>query len=281
MNKTTLKFWLLKTPMFFALRAFLAVIALTTLGKVISQVTSDAHLPMLVGTIGMLIVLSLVMIAIKTIRRIPVKKIDRTSFVTLYNTQAILSCVLGLAFSIFAMPFMVFRSTPDVIGIPGLFIAALFFICFLFYAWGLSLTALWSSFLRARTLNIPTWKIICSYPFGFGMLWIPGYFIPNKKDRTPIITTEKKWVANLTTWTMTSTKNAALLLTVLFIIPGIFNGASALLPTICTLMLFAIWIMQTGAKKFEKNIGGAYATTAVIINIAMLTYTIIVATYLI
>lgn len=278
MNKTTLKFWLLKTPMFFALRAFLAVIILATLGIILSPIVPGAYTPLLISAISILIVLSFAVIAIKTIRHIPVKKIDRTSFVTLYNTQAILSWTLGLVFSVIAMPFMVFRTTPGIIGTPGLFIAALFFLGFLFYTAGLSLTALWSHFLRARTLNIPTWKIICSMPFGFAMLWMPGYFIPNKKDRSPVITTEKKWIANLTNWTMARPANAAFFLTMTLVINGLAGGFHpGTLLSLSILMLFAIWIIQIGTKRFEKAIGGNYATVAVIINIAMIAYIMAIA----
>lgn len=275
MNKTTLKYWLFNAPMFFAIWAFITTLAFIVLANMLLPQTHTS-----IAITGLAITLALAVIMIQTIRRIPIKKIDRTGFVTLTNIQTIFSSIFLVAISLFMIATQSLSMTFSTIKLIGLFITATLLTFSVFYIIGLATTGIWARFLRARTMNIPTWKIICSYPFAFDMLWMPGYFIPNKKDKNPTITTEKKWIAKLTAWTMASAKNAAILLTILFIVPGLFNSMSALLLTLCTLMLFAIWIMRIGAKKFEKNIGGIYATTAVIINIAILVYTAITVIYL-
>ena len=132
--------------------------------------------------------------------------------------------------------------------------------------------SLWACFLRARTLNIPLWKIICSIPFGFTMLWLPGYFLPNKTDKNHIVKTDSKWIKNLTNWTFLRPTNAGFLFAILVIFTSTFNGITRTMLTISALLIFAIWAMQVGTKKFEKSISGAYSTTAVIVNIAILTY---------
>ena len=159
----------------------------------------------------------------------------------------------------------------------GIIIGFLLAVCLVLlslYILGVTIMVFWACFLRARTMNIPLWKIICSIPFGFDMLWVPGYFIPAKQSKKTVVATNIKWISNLTNWTFARLSNAGFLFTALIIGTGIFNGLTTTLLSLSILLLFAIWIMQMGDKKFEKNIGNTYATTAVIINIVIIAYVI-------
>lgn len=159
----------------------------------------------------------------------------------------------------------------------GMVLGFLFAICITLislYILGITIIGLWACFLRARTMNIPLWKIICSIPFGFNMIWLPGYFISNDSDKKTIVTTNINWISRLTNWTFKSPTNAGFLFTVLIICTGLFNGTTTTLLTVSMALMFAIWLIQTGEKKFKKDIGNAYATTAVIINLAIVIYLI-------
>ena len=95
-------------------------------------------------------------------------------------------------------------------------------------------------------------------------------------------TTLKQWLVStpiffaLTSFLFAVTLSvlAGFLFVALIIGTGIFNGLTTTLLSLSILLLFAIWIMQMGDKKFEKNIGNTYATTAGIINIVMIAYMI-------
>ena len=104
------------------------------------------------------------------------------------------------------------------------------------------------------------------------MTWLPGYFIPEKTTKKPTISTDTKWYKKLTDWILSSAKNAAITFTALTLLSGLVTGFSSVLLTFTFAMLFVIWALQSGIKKFTTNIGGTYANIAVITNIVMILY---------
>ena len=271
-QQTTLKQWLVRAPIFFAISSFLCAVILALLGGLLlpkSEYTLDI--------IGILMLGTTILSAIMAIRKTPTTKMDRTGIVTIFNTKMIiltLTSIISLIIALNLAPiqFQLFNMMRNTGGAIFGFIFAVCLVLVSLYVLGIVIMGLWACFLRARTMNIPLWKIICSIPFGFDMLWLPGYFIPNKAEKKPVVTTQTKWIVKLTNWTLERQSNTVFLFVSLIICTGIFNGTTNTLLSISMLLMFGIWIMQMGAKKFEKSIGGAYATTAVIINLAILIY---------
>ena len=118
-------------------------------------------------------------------------------------------------------------------------------------------------------MNIPTWKIIFSIPFGFGMTWIPGYFIEDKKSTTHV-EIKSKWYNKLTDAIIAKPMAIALAFCITVAASGIFFGFSSVLLTFASAMLFSICTMYIKPNDFIKRIGKTYATWAVIINIVFI-----------
>ena len=275
-QQNTLKQWLVRAPIFFALMSFLCAVVLSILGGLLLPKSETA-----LNVLSILILASTISSAIFAIRRLPATKMDRTGVVTIFNIKMLVLTLTSIISTIILanlIPIQIWllNLLQNPLGTIFVLVLTICFVLLSLYVFGITIMGLWACFLRARTMNIPLWKIICSIPFSFDMLWLPGYFIPNKTDKKPIITTNTKWIARLTNWTFKRTSNAALLFIILITSTGLFNGITNTLLTISMLLMFGIWIMQLGAKKFESNIGDTYATTAVMINLAILAYTVIV-----
>ncbi len=273
-QQTTLKQWLVNTPIFFALTSYLFAIIISVLAGILLPTTATT-----LHIIGILMFFTTILSAILAIRRLPVANIDRHSIVTVFNTKMLILIIMSIislisALNMTSIQIWLFTILQGSFGAIFGFIIATILVLVSLYTLGVSIMGLWACFLRARTMNIPLWKIICSIPFGFDMIWLPGYFIPSKTNKKPTITTTSNWISCLTNWTFKRPSNAGLLFTILVIGTGFFNGISGTLLTISMLLMFAIWLMQMGNKQFEKNIGNTYATTAVIINIAIIVYLI-------
>jgi teichoic acid transport system permease protein len=52
-------------------------------------------------------------------------------------------------------------------------------------------------------MGISTWKIICSMPFGFSFMWIPGYLINDEKLQNPAVNVHNKLYTKINTWIVT------------------------------------------------------------------------------
>lgn len=272
MNNNTLKYWLVNTPIFFAITSFLCAITVSVLGGLLLPNSGTT-----VATVGTLTVITTVISAILAIRRLKTSNMDRTSLVTIFNTVMITVALMSLIsfITLIQFPYLriwLYHLMQSTIGMIFAFTIALCILMISLYVFGMIIVGLWAKILRARTMNIPLWKIICSIPFGFDMMWIPGYFISTKQDKKPTVKTQTNWIVKLTQWTMAHPVNSGFMFTSLIFLNGIFNGLSSTLLTLSLLMLFGIWAIQVGAKKFEKNIGGAYATIAVIFNLIMIAY---------
>lgn len=276
-QKSSLKFWLIKTPIFFAITAFFFTVVTTALVGLLLPATETS-----IQATGILTFITMIIAAVLAIRRIGIVDIKRGDMVTIFNTQTIITVIASLVslVAISNMPAVqmwIYSLMQTHIGVVLGFVLVTLIVLLSFYILGVLITCLWAKFLRARAMNIPTWKIICSMPFGFAMTWIPGYFLSSKSEKKPSLSVETKWISNLTKWTTKSLTNAGFIFAILVLATELFVGLASTLLTLTFTMLFGIWAMRSGHEKFAKNIGGKYATTAVLINIAIIIYTITTA----
>ena len=270
--KNTLKSWLLGTPIYFAITSFLFMILVTVLCGLFLPETSATF-----TTIGILISISTLVAAILSLRRLSGHKMDRISFINIHNAQSFIiigASVLSLLCAVFMTPikFWLFSLLQTKTGAVISIVLAITLVLVSLYVTGVALCNFWAKFWRAIDMKIPTWKIILSIPFGFTMTWLPGYFIPEKTTKKPTISTDTKWYKKLTDWILSSAKNAAITFTALTLLSGLVTGFSSVLLTFTFAMLFVIWALQSGIKKFTTNIGGTYASIAVITNVVMILY---------
>jgi len=101
------------------------------------------------------------------IKGLPKDEIDKKSFSIIFTVAKLM-----LILSVIAL----FVSIKN--------LAPFYIILFIsFYLIGLSISYLYVSFKMAKKLGLDTWKIILSFPFGFMLLSLTGYFLADKKEK--------------------------------------------------------------------------------------------------
>ena len=216
---------------------------------------------------------SLILIGINAIIllfKLPRDPINQKSFVAIHNAQSVIwSAIIIGAFYIFTSQMQnvlinmaAFSPRAKTIFIITMTIAALAFL----YTTGLTVSNLYIKYRRARTLNIPAWKIWFSMPFGFSAMWIPGYFLADSKSTKFDTEIKTKWYSSLTNWILSSRAHTIIAFIIVCIISGIYVGLPGILLTFALASMFGIWTLQIGTKKFTNTIGGKYANSVIILN---------------
>jgi hypothetical protein len=136
---------------------------------------------------------------------------------------------------------------------------------------GLYITNLYAKILRIQQFQIPLWKIILSIPFGFSALWIPGYLLSTKPEKNISLPIKHKWYSKLIKWTISDNINTISMFVFITALSGFFIGFEPMLLTFTLTLIFGIWTLKIGSKKFEYKIKNKYSTVAVIINIIFIT----------
>ena len=275
MKKTpTLFTWLFNAPFKFAILLF----SITTLMILGYSLVLKLFLPVqsAIPQIPLFILLSIAfgISVYLTIRKLPKIKMDKPSFIAIHNAQIIL---LFLMFSI--STYLLISHQQELffklMMIDGAHSGSLLFILILIalyfsFLFGTAVINFYVKIRRIQQFNIPNWKIICSFPFGFGMLWTPGYLLDTKPEKKPSQPIKSKWYSKLINWTLSSNINTISMFVFITIVSSFFIGLAPTLLTFTLALIFGIWSMQIGSKKFEKVMHKRYATTAVIINIIMI-----------
>lgn len=263
--------WILWRPLKFALTLLGLGIAVMIPYEIVSATIGGATA---LVTLGGLSIAAIVFATYLLFHRLPHDNLDRYSFVALENAQAYVLAMAVFVAMLAIMQAQSFLISLAMMGTAGnvifVLLAAVMFVAYA-YLVGLSLANVYAKFRRGRAMNIPTWKIICSIPFGFNLIWIPGYILPDEKaPKTPVIPIHAPWYKNLTNWIVSRPSRTILAFAILTLFTGFMFGIQTIFWTCAAILLFAIWVSGVGAKRFCKNIGGAYATVAVVLNIIMI-----------
>lgn len=263
--------WILWRPLKFALTLLGLGIAVMIPYEIVSATIGGATA---LATLGILSIAAIVFATYLLFHRLPHDNLDRYSFVALENAQAYVLALAVFVAMLAIMQAQSFLISLAMMGTAGnvifVLLAAVMFVAYA-YLVGLSLANVYAKFRRGRAMNIPTWKIICSIPFGFNLIWIPGYILPDEKaPKTPIIPIHASWYKKLTNWIVSRPSRTILAFAILTLFTGFMFGIQIIFWTCAAILLFAIWVSVVGAKHFCKNIGGAYATVAVVLNIIMI-----------
>lgn len=263
--------WILWRPLKFALTLLGLGIAVMIPYEIVSATIGGATA---LVTLGILSIAAIVFATYLLFHRLPHDNLDRYSFVALENAQAYVLALAVFVAMLAIMQAQSFLISLAMMGTAGnvifVMLAAVMFVAYA-YLVGLSLANVYAKFRRGRAMNIPTWKIICSIPFGFNMIWIPGYILPDEKaPKTPVIPIHASWYKKLTNWIVSRPSRTILAFAILTLFTGFMFGIQTIFWTCAAILLFAIWVSGVGAKRFCKNIGGTYATVAVVLNIIMI-----------
>ena len=256
--------WLLSRPALFAVTSF----GLIVIGALLCGLLDITSLVW----IGIIISLSFFVAVAFLLRGLPPQNLDRRSFVALNNIQTF---VVGMAFLIstlliaansqqIILQLILLETTSSPALIVILVVAELFYL----YLAGAFIANLYAKYRRVRAMGVSMWRIIATAPFGFAMLWIPGYLLPEPTKKAPALDIKSKLFASLTDWIIARPVRGGAALVILTLLSGFFFGFNAILMTFAMALVFAIWAWSVGPDRLRKNIGGAYAITAIGVNIA-------------
>lgn len=270
-KKITPKFstWTFWSPLKFAAISFGIMI---TTAFIFSLIAGAIYTPAPMPQTPLIILLTIgfigaIAIQIKTLPR---GKMDRISFISIHNTQTIILSILFIISS-----YMLVRYAQQIIFyllIMETQLSATFLITltasliFYLYLLGLLFANMYAKFCRVRELKIPTWKIICSIPFGFSALWIPGYILDYDTTKSITYAPKSKYLGTASNWITSRPAHTIATFITITTLSGFFFGFNAVLLTFSLALIFGIWALQSGTKPFIKNIAGKYANAAVIFN---------------
>ena len=276
MTKTSkLSTWLLWGPLKFSLISLtlmiLIMVAYSLIAGIFSQDTQPIHHTPIFASLIISFVISIYILA----RKLPKIKMDRTSFISIHNAQTILSFFL-FSFSTYLLLSHQQEIMFKLIELDSKYSGSLLFILillslYLLYMTGLYITNLYAKILRIQQFQIPLWKIILSIPFGFSALWIPGYLLSTKPEKNISLPIKSKWYSKLIKWTISDNINTISMFVFITALSGFFIGFTPMLLTFTFTLIFGIWTLKIGSKKFEYKIKNKYSTVAVIINIIFIT----------
>lgn len=134
---------------------------------------------------------------------------------------------------------------------------------------GTSVLKIKSLFCRARLQGVPKWKLWMSVPFGLGIMWFSGFLISDGNKKSQDLPTKIKPLEKLANWIVKSQRN-----TIIAFLIFIASAGILILSDVKTMIIFyAVSLVLGGTllvyKKLRQNLGGMFATAAVVLNIAV------------
>ncbi len=273
-NQTPLAAWLFGAPVKFALYALFLPFLLMLIYVMIAigitgNVSSIPTWPMFA-----IFVFGLIVAGYKLIRTLGIMPLGRRGFVAISTGAFITVRAIGLgtlfAFGLIYFPMMAAFMNP---GARPIFAALMTLVLMLLglvgiYVFGIQVAKLYATYLRAIDMGVPRWKAALSMPFS--ILWMPGYLLEDKR-RTPgqDINIRAHGMAALTDWIIKTPANGWTTIVIMVIVSSLLYGFNLMMWPIFILPLgiFILWLLIAGPEKMRKNIGGGFATLAVIVNI--------------
>lgn len=271
-NTSKLSTWTIWAPLRFAITAF---ISLSLIGLLYTFIASKIYAPAPIPTQPLLWLCTITFIGctIALFYKLPRTNIDRTSFIAVHNLQMLITSIFFILLTyillnnaneiIFKLILLETKSQLSFI------LAISIFAIIMLYTFGILFSNIFAKFRRIQALYIPTWKIICSMPFGFSALWTPGYIL-NTKDKANSIDIKSNWYKKLTNKITERQSSVIAVFSIITMLSGFIYGLNSILLTFTLALTFGIWALNIGTKNFTNNIGGKYANWAVIINIILI-----------
>ncbi|MDE6478318.1 MAG: hypothetical protein K2L94_03665 [Alphaproteobacteria bacterium] len=273
--QSKLSAWLWRAPAKFAMAAVFMPMILAGLYAIIaSAFTAPENQPIATWPMMTLMFAGLAWAIWKLIKWLPRGAMDQRSFAGVYTASFFISRLSGLLGMMFVgfmyFPMLVALSNP--MHSPGttlwVLVALTILALFAAYVGGLQITDLYVTYRRAITMGVPRWKTILSMPFS--MLWMPAYMLGDEKSRRePAVNVRPTWFSNMVNWIIATPVNTWTMFVVTIIVSGLLYGFGWMIfPTFAApVIIFGLWQLIAGTSHMRKNIGGAFATVAIIVNI--------------
>jgi hypothetical protein len=271
-NTSKLSTWILWAPIKFSIITF---ICLTIVGLLYTFITAKIYAPAPTPTqpIIWLCTITFIGCIAHMFYKLPRINFDRASFVATHNSQMLITSIFFIL-----LTYIVINNATEIVlqlilletkSQPTFVLLISAIAIFILYIFGILFSNIYAKIRRIQALNIPTWKIVCSMPFGFSALWTPGYIL-NTNDKTNNISIKLNWYKKLTDKIITHQSVLIAVFSVITMLSGFIYGLNSILLTFTLALIFGIWALNTGTKKFLNNIGGKYANWAIIINIVLI-----------
>ena len=270
-KQNKLRTWLLTKPLMFAAMTtalFLIVAGLASLTPIQYNRMVTSILAAIAGLITVIV----------TLRTLPAANLDRRSFVAV-NT----ALTLSLDVAILMLPVLLGAANPSWImqkfmlfashSITTLMIVMSTLMFISLYVIGLALAAFYARYRRIRAMGVTMWRAVLTLPFGFFMLWMPGYVLPDDKPTTQVIATRPGIFTRILDWIVARPLNTAIVFVVQFGLLGLILGAYNAILSITLMAIFALWVAVRGVDKTRQDVTGKYGTLAIVINIASIIIT--------
>lgn len=277
-NTSKLSTWVFWAPLRFAITSFIALGIVGILYTLIAgKIYAPAPIPM--QPLLWLCAITCIGCIAAMLHKLPCTNIDRFSFIAIHNIQMLIATIFFIAFTytiisnaneiIFRLILLETKSQPY-------FILTIFtFAIVTMYFFGILLSNIFAKIRRIQTLNIPTWKIICCIPFGFSALWTPGYILETN-NKANAVTIKSNWYKKLTNKITEHQSSIVATFSVITMLSGFIYGLSGILLTYTLALIFGIWVLNIGTKKFLGHIAGKYTNWAIVVNIILIiTFTVI------
>lgn len=272
---TRLSTWLARRPIIFALTLMGAAFLAGALYAVVSGgrgagVDSLSIWPVVMAGIG-------IWCAYRMIARMPRTPMDRRSFVAITNGAVLVYLALGamqtIMLGVFVMPVLQMINTGvlSTSAAAGALVALLILAFASAWAIGAVISMLFAGYARARQMNVPQWKALLSMPFS--MLLPAGYILADKDAKNPAVEIRPAWYAAMTGRITQNASAAWAAMAAIILLTAVFHGAAPAILIAIPFFVFAGWHICIGPRNTAKNIGGAFATTAVAVNIALVAAT--------
>ena len=266
--KNQLKQWLFNKPVLFASVFFGMTIILGLVYSLFQTFLSfESILP-----IYFIFALSFICATYYMIKKLPHDEMYRNDFIAINNGASIISIttsliailLIGLAGPMIQrkmmMMYLLHQSAFLIIFIAIILLSL--------YILGVAVANIYAKYKRATTMGINPWRVILSIPFGFLLMWTPGYLIAEKGKKSNLVI-KSNWYNRFNNWVLSNFSNVLFMFLFLTFARCVISGLPTLILTTALLVLYTLWYVKHKSD-FVKNINNGYALTAVGINIAVL-----------
>lgn len=257
--------WLITRPALFAITSFVLISVISFL----CALTIGQLLPGIIATTitGAAITLGFLTSIVILVRGLPAQNLDRRSFVAITTLQTLICAITAIMTTL--MNVVIYQRIFMYISSPVFIVISTLIALFYIYVLGIFIGSLYAKYRRIRAMGVPMWRILCTIPFGFSMLWIPGYMLPAPTPKTPTLPIRPNAYARLIDWIISRPANTAIGFIALTLLSGFFFGFKTIIFTFAIAVTFTIWVIKTGAQKFREHIAGAYTWAAIGLNIIL------------
>ncbi len=256
--------WLLLTPLKFALTAFLIIFLFMFIANLINPEISNSTMVLLVFS-------AIIVAAFLNLRKLPRENMDQNSFVALNNAQILIGATLFIAATIIIAAtektimakIMWMNTNFNMVILLTIVFAALFIL----YLCGIFITNIYAKYMRCKEIGISSWKIVCSMPFGFSLLWLPGYLLQDKNKTNPAVISHTRWYSKVTKKITSNTTYTTIAFIIITAYSSFFYGFNISILTLASALIFAVWFRIAGLSNFRQHQNNKYAYVAIIINV--------------